>query len=110
METLAYIITLIIFCVIFYIAYRFIGKNSTQDILNKTNLIFQYAGAFVAWAKQFKSTLSGSEKMDLVVEKLIDIANKNDIDITEIEIKAIVQQAYNTMKNAEESIKNKSSE
>ena len=110
MDSIIYMITFVLFCIALFISYKFLGKNSTQDILNKTNLIIQYAGEFVAWAKQFQSSLSGNEKMDLVVQKLIDIANKNDIDITELEIKAIAQQAYDTMKNTEESIKNKSSE
>lgn len=110
MEAMVYMITFILFCVALFISYKFLGKTSTQDLLNKTNLIIQYAGAFVAWAKQFQSSLSGNEKMDLVVQKLVDIANKNDIDISELEIKAIAQQAYDTMKNTEELIKNKSSE
>lgn len=104
MDPLYYIITYCIIVIALILSYKFLGKNTTQDILNKTNLIIQYAGAFVAWAKQFKSDLSGNEKMNLVVTKLIDIADKNNVDIDEEEIRAIAQQAYDNMKNTEKII------
>lgn len=105
MEYITYFITWVIIIVAVAICYKISGKNSTQDILNKTNLIMQYAGAFVSWAKQFQSSLSGNEKMNMVVEKLIEVADKNDIDISELEIKAIAQQAYDFMKNRDEIVK-----
>lgn len=105
MEYITYFITWVIIIVAVAICYKISGKNNTQDILNKTNLIMQYAGAFVSWAKQFQSSLSGNEKMNMVVEKLIEVADKNDIDISELEIKAIAQQAYDFMKNRDEIVK-----
>lgn len=104
------IIYLIIWVAIF-IGIIIINKTSgnsyqeTKDMVVKTNLIMQYAEAFVAWAKQFKSDLSGKEKMNAVVTELLEIADKYELDISETEICAIAQQAYDTMKNKEESIK-----
>lgn len=102
-----YLIIWIIITITLIIINKVLGNNNTEikDIFMKTSLIIQYAEAFVSWAKQFKSDLSGKEKMNVVIEKLSNIANKYNLDISETEICAIAQQAYDSMKNKEESIK-----
>lgn len=103
-----YLIIWIIITITLIIINKVLGNNNNteiKDIFMKTSLIIQYAEAFVSWAKQFKSDLSGKEKMNVVIEKLSNIANKYNLDISETEICAIAQQAYDSMKNKEESIK-----
>lgn len=102
-----YLIIWIIITITLIIINKVLGNNNAEikDIFMKTSLIIQYAEAFVSWAKQFKSDLSGKEKMNVVIEKLSNIANKYNLDISETEICAIAQQAYDSMKNKEESIK-----
>ena len=43
--------------------------------------------------------------MDVVIEKLTNVADKHNVDISEDEIRAIAQKAYDTMKNKDEAIK-----
>lgn len=105
MDSIAYIIAWAIILIAFIIITKIFGSNTAKDIFMKTNLIIQYAEAFVSWARQFKSDLSGKEKMNAVIEKLTDVANKYDIDITEEEIRAIAQKAYDSMKNKDDVVK-----
>lgn len=105
MESIVYLVTWIIIVIALIIVNKTLGADSAKDIVMKTSLIIQYAEAFVSWAKQFKSNLSGNEKMDVVIEKLTNVADKHDIDISEDEIRAIAQKAYDTMKNKDEAIK-----
>lgn len=105
MDSIAYIIAWVIILIAFIIITKIFGSNTAKDIFMKTNLIIQYAEAFVSWARQFKSDLSGKEKMNAVIEKLTDVANKYGINITEEEIRAIAQKAYDSMKNKDDVIK-----
>ena len=105
MESIVYLVTWIIIVIALIIVNKTLGADSAKDVVMKTSLIIQYAEAFVSWARQFKSNLSGNEKMDVVTEKLINVADKHDIDISEEEIRAIAQKAYDTMKNKDEAIK-----
>ena len=105
MESIVYLVTWIIIVIALIIVNKTLGADSAKDIVMKTSLIIQYAEAFVSWARQFKSNLSGNEKMDVVIEKLTNVADKHDIDISEDEIRAIAQKAYDTMKNKDEAIK-----
>lgn len=76
-------------------------KSTISDVTDKINLIITYADKYVAWARQFLQDKTGSEKMDEVVSQLAIIAEKNDIDMSETEIRAIAQKAYDTMKAGE---------
>lgn len=105
MESIVYLVTWIIIVIALVIVNKTLGADSAKDIVMKTSLIIQYAEAFVSWAKQFKSNLSGNEKMDVVIEKLTNVADKHNVDISEDEIRAIAQKAYDTMKNKDEAIK-----
>lgn len=105
MESIVYLITWIIIAIALVIVNKTLGADSAKDVVMKTSLIIQYAEAFVSWARQFKSNLSGNEKMDVVIEKLTNVADKHNVDISEDEIRAIAQKAYDTMKNKDEAIK-----
>ena len=105
MESIVYLITWIIIVIALVIVNKTLGADSAKDVVMKTSLIIQYAEAFVSWARQFKSNLSGNEKMDVVIEKLTNVADKHNVDISEEEIRAIAQKAYDTMKNKDEAIK-----
>ena len=78
-----------------------ISKETITAVTAKFNLIVDYADKFVAWAKQAMSKSSGEEKMNAVVNELIKIAEKNNIDVSEVELRAIAQKAYDSMKAGE---------
>lgn len=87
---------------IIIVCYLMLSKNNDNtktiaDTTAKINLIIKYADAFVSWARQFMDNKSGPAKMNEVVAQLKMIANKNDIDMSETEIKAIAQKAYDNM-------------
>ena len=70
-----------------------------STLLDKMEMIIKLADSYVAWAKQFKSEESGERKMELVIEKLAEVASKFEIDLSEDDLKAITQRAYNMMEN-----------
>lgn len=80
-----------------------ISEETITAVTAKFNLIVDYADKFVAWAKQAMSKSSGEEKMNAVVNELIKIAEKNNIDVSEVELRAIAQKAYDSMKAGESS-------
>lgn len=89
-----------------FIISKFLTKNSNasnivNDIVQKTDLVTKYADSFVSWAKQFLSTSSGSEKMDEVVNKLTELAEQLNLEVTETQLRAIAQRAYDSMKAEE---------
>lgn len=86
------------------------AAETITDITAKLNIIIRYADAFVSWAKQFMSDASGSEKMNEVVKQLSTIAERYNLDITETEIRAIAQKAYDSMIAGEESAKSEKTE
>ena len=53
------------------------------------------------WAKEFKKDKTGEEKMAAVVEQLKKIADEAGLNVTEDQLKAIAQTAYNAMKAGE---------
>ena len=67
--------------------------------LDKMEMIIKLADSYVTWAKQFKSEESGERKMELVIEKLAEVASKFEINLSEDDHKAITQRAYNMMEN-----------
>lgn len=71
--------------------------ESINDVAQKFNLMVDYADKFVAWAKYFMKSYTGSEKMEAVVTELVKVAEKYDIDISRTEIIAIAQKAYDNM-------------
>lgn len=87
----------------------FIGRNITSKVsadditntVNKINLIIDYADKFVSYAKQFMQEDSGEQKMNKVVSLLKNVADKYNVEISEIEIRAIAQKAYDNMKLSE---------
>lgn len=78
------------------------SEETIKDVTTKISIIVEYADKFVAWAKQFMSNATGQDKMNMVVSQLITIAKRYNLDITEIEIRAIVQKAYDNMKAADD--------
>lgn len=68
------------------------------ELESKIALITNYAEAFISWAKQFMKDDKGPVKMNEVVNKLIIISERYNLDITEDEIRAIAQRTYDRIK------------
>lgn len=82
------------------------AKNLIENGAAEFSLITSFADKFVVWAREFMKDSKGSEKMEEVVKQLEQIAEKYNITMTEDQLKAIAQTAYENMigttKSAEE--------
>ena len=100
------IIELIIIIISFFIG-RYIlpkYKNNIVDIATEFEVLLYYAESFCAYARQFLN-VSGSEKMNSVVEKLRVVCEKHGIEIDDETLRAIGQKAYDAMVAGENSSK-----
>lgn len=94
--------------VVLLIALVIINKYASPKINDKIEkataefqVILSYAESFCAYAKQFLSDLTGSEKMDAVVERLKTLCGQMGIDMDDEILRAIAQKAYNNMVSSE---------
>lgn len=72
-------------------------KPSNNEITKATDtlaLVMKYAESYVTYAREFMSTNTGEEKMAKVVEMLGALTEKYNINISQEELTAIAQRAY----------------
>lgn len=73
------------------------SNDKTIEIMDK---LTAYAKTYVHYAREFMDGRTGAEKMQFVVDKLSDkIPFENDSDISIIDLKGIIQTAYDEMEN-----------
>lgn len=80
---------------------KYVFPNIPKTVTNKLAELSEWAAKFVEWAKEFKKDKTGEEKMAAVVEQLKKIADEAGLNVTEDQLKAIAQTAYNAMKARE---------
>lgn len=98
------IIFSIIYCAVTvgaFCAGKYIFPNIPASVKDKLENLAEWAAKFVVWAREFKKTESGKEKMEAVVKQLKAIAAEAGLDVTEDQLKAIAQTAYEAMKAGE---------
>lgn len=81
---------------------KYVFPNVPKSVTEKLNTLSAWAAQFVVWAKQFMQSQSGEEKMAAVVQKLKEIADEAGLEVTEDQLRAIAQSAYNAMKAGEQ--------
>lgn len=94
----------IIYCAVTVGAFcvgKYIFPNIPASVKDKLENLAEWAAKFVVWAREFKKTESGKEKMEAVVKQLKEIAAEAGLDVTEDQLKAIAQTAYEAMKAGE---------
>ena len=94
----------IIYCLVTvgaFCAGKYIFPKIPASVKDKLTDLAEWAAKFVVWAREFKKMESGEKKMDAVVEHLKAIAQEAGLDVTEDQLKAIVQTAYEAMKAGE---------
>ena len=84
-----------------FIVGKYVFPNLPKNVTDKLTTLSQWAAQFVVWAKEFMKKQTGEEKMAAVVEKLKEIADEAGIKVTEDQLRAIAQSAYNAMKAGE---------
>ena len=80
---------------------KYVCPNIPKTVTDKLGELSEWAAKFVEWAKEFKKDKTGEEKMAAVVEQLKRIADEAGLNVTEDQLKAIAQAAYNAMKAGE---------
>ena len=80
---------------------KYAFPNIPQTVADKLTELSEWAVKFVEWAKEFKKNQTGEEKMASVVEQLKKIADEVGVNVTEDQLTAIAQAAYNAMKAGE---------
>lgn len=83
--------------VLAFLAGKYIFPNVPKTVVEKLNDLGQWAEKFVVWAREFMKTSTGREKMEKVVEQLQGIAEEAGLNVTEDQLKAIAQSAYEAM-------------
>lgn len=76
---------------------KYVPAKTKEEVVEKLNVIVAWAEKFVRWARQFMDGKTGQEKMAAVVEQLKAIADEAGLNVTEDQIKAIAQTAYDAM-------------
>lgn len=84
-----------------FIVGKYVFPNIPKTVTDKLNQLGQWAEKFVVWAREFMKSATGEEKMDKVVDMLKDIAKEAGLNVTEDQLRAIVQAAYEAMKAGE---------
>lgn len=84
-----------------FVCGKYVFPNMPKSVVDKLNDLAAWAGKFVVWAREFMKASTGQEKMDAVIKELYKIAEEKGINVTENQLKAIAQAAYEAMKAGE---------
>ena len=74
--------------------------NTTNNITTITaalDCVSKAAYSFVVWAKNKMTEQTGNEKFDFVVKQVIKFCEDKNIELTEEQVKAIVESSYEKM-------------
>lgn len=80
---------------------KYVFPKVPQTVTDKLVMLSDWAAEFVVWAREFLKSKTGEEKMAAVVDKLKEIADEAGLNVTEDQLKAIAQSAYEAMKAGE---------
>ena len=88
--------------IVLIVASFFLGKclpaNKLQKAQSIVYIVTEWADKFVRAARQFLETKTGEEKMEYVISELKKVAEANKWNVTEEQLRAIAQAAYDRMK------------
>ena len=103
MENIIFNAVLLLISIGGFLLRKFVFPNVPKSVGDKLRQLAAWADKFVVWAREFRKQDSGHDKMEMVVEQLKAVAKEAGWDVTEDQLRAIAQAAYeNMMKGAEE--------
>lgn len=76
---------------------KYVFPNVPKTVTAKLRELAAWADKFVVWAREFMKADSGHDKMEKVVEQLKAVAKEAGWDVTEDQLRAIAQTAYENM-------------
>ena len=103
MENIIFNAVLLLISIGGFLLGKFIFPNVPKSVADKLRQLAAWADKFVVWAREFRKQDSGPAKMEMVVEQLKAVAKEAGWNVTEDQLRAIAQTAYeNMMKGAAE--------
>ena len=103
MENIIYNAVLLLISIGGFLLGKFVFPNVPKSVADKLRQLAAWADKFVVWAREFRKQDSGTAKMEMVVEQLKAVAKEAGWNVTEDQLRAIAQTAYeNMMKGAAE--------
>lgn len=101
MENIIFNAVLLLISIGGFLLGKFVFPNVPKSVADKLRQLAAWADKFVVWAREFREQDSGPAKMEMVVEQLKAVAKEAGWNVTEDQLRAIAQAAYeNMMKGA----------
>ena len=97
MENIIYNAVLLLISIGGFLLGKFIFPNVPKSVADKLRQLAAWADKFVVWAREFRKQDSGTAKMEMVVEQLKAVAKEAGWNVTEDQLRAIAQAAYENM-------------
>ena len=76
---------------------KYVFPNVPETVTAKLRELAAWADKFVVWAREFRKQDSGPDKMEMVVQQLQTVAKEAGWNVTEDQLRAIAQTAYENM-------------
>ena len=103
MENIIFNAVLLLISIGGFLLGKYVFPNVPKSVSDKLRQLAAWADKFVVWAREFRKQDSGTAKMEMVVEQLKAVAKEAGWNVTEDQLRAIAQTAYeNMMKGAAE--------
>ena len=97
MENIIYNAVLLLISIGGFLLGKFVFPNVPKSVADKLRQLAAWADKFVVWAREFRKQDSGPAKMEMVVEQLKAVAKEAGWNVTEDQLRAIAQAAYENM-------------
>ena len=97
MENIIFNAVLLLISISGFLLGKYVFPNVPKSVSDKLRQLAAWADKFVVWAREFRKQDSGHDKMEMVVEQLKAVAKEAGWDVTEDQLRAIAQTAYENM-------------
>lgn len=97
MENIIFNAVLLLISIGGFLLGKYVFPNVPKTVTDKLRQLAAWADKFVVWAREFRKQDSGPDKMEMVVEQLKAVAKEAGWDVTEDQLRAIAQTAYENM-------------
>lgn len=97
MENIIFNAVLLLISIGGFLLGKYVFPNVPKSVSDKLRQLAAWADKFVVWAREFRKQDSGHDKMEMVVEQLKAVAKEAGWDVTEDQLRAIAQTAYENM-------------
>lgn len=97
MENIIFNAVLLLISIGGFLLGKYVFPNIPKNVSGKLRELALWADKFVVWAREFMKSDSGRDKMEKVVEQLQAVAKEAGWNVTDDQLRAIAQAAYENM-------------